>query len=106
MRTIPGTYIDYQRCSYDELCQEARDAIDAVVNSHAFGAQMNEQTALMLLRFLGMNDGEADDLLTDARLEAMKPLTRQSGLNMDQDSAPEKTGLTQANVQSTLTGGK
>ncbi len=31
MKTIPGTGDDYSRCDYDELCSEAREAIDAVV---------------------------------------------------------------------------
>jgi hypothetical protein len=69
---IPGTFDDYQRCSYDELCQEARTAIDAIVNSHALGARMDEQTALALLRLLGLSDHEAADLLADVRHEASK----------------------------------
>jgi len=72
-KTIPGTADDYVRCSYDELCREARDAIDAVVNSHALNTRINGEDALMLLRFLGMCDAEAADLLSDARHEASQP---------------------------------
>lgn len=70
---MPGTYDDYSRCSYDELCSEARDAIDAVVNSHALGMRIGTNDALMLLRFFGLCDAEADDLLIDARHEASQP---------------------------------
>lgn len=70
MSTIPGTAENFVRCSYDELCQEARDAIDAVVNSHALGMKMTEAVALSLLRFIGLDDDEADDMLTAAREEA------------------------------------
>lgn len=70
--TIPGTPDDYVACSYDELCSEARDAIDAIVNSHSVGASMSEEIATALLRFLGMNSDEAKELLADARLEASR----------------------------------
>jgi hypothetical protein len=32
MRTIPGTFDDISRCDYDELCDEARDGIDAILS--------------------------------------------------------------------------
>lgn len=70
MKTIPGTGDDYSRCDYDELCSEAREAIDAVVNSHALGMKMSGPVAMMLLRFLGICDAAADDLLTAACEEA------------------------------------
>jgi hypothetical protein len=68
--TMPGTFDNVSRCSYDELCAEARAGIDAVVNSHTLGMRMPESIALMLLRFIGMDDDEAADLLTSAREEA------------------------------------
>lgn len=70
---IPGTFDDYSRCSYDELCEEARRAIDGVVNSHALGARISEPVALALLKLLGMSDVDATDLLADARTEATQP---------------------------------
>lgn len=73
IRTIPGTFDDYSRCDYDELCSEARDAIDAVVRSHAHGSRMDGDTAMMLLRFLGMCDVAAADLLSAERDEASQP---------------------------------
>lgn len=68
-RTIPGTADDYARCDYDELCSEARDGIDAILSAHVSGA-MREPDALMLLRFLGMCDAAAVDLLSAERIEA------------------------------------
>lgn len=72
MLTIPGTFDDISRCSYDELCSEAQQAIDAVVNSHTVGSRISEPLALAILRLLGMSDDEADELLSDARIEAQK----------------------------------
>lgn len=69
MRTIPGTADDYSRCDYDELCSEAREAIDAVLSAHVAGV-MREPVALMILRFLGMCDVAAVDLLAAERHEA------------------------------------
>lgn len=70
--TIPGTYADISRCDYDELCEEARIAIDATLAAHTSGV-MGEAVALMLLRFLGMCDAAAMDLLEAERLEASQP---------------------------------
>ena len=70
--TIPGTPDPYIACSYDELCTEAQSAIDGVVNLHALGARITEPVALAILRFIGMDAGEASDLLADARHEASK----------------------------------
>lgn len=42
--------------------------IDAVVNAHSLGGHMAEDDALALLVVLGMDKGEADELLADARL--------------------------------------
>jgi len=72
MHTIPGTADDYSRCDYDELCQEAREAIDAVLASHVAGV-MREPVALMILRFMGMSDAAAADLLAAERFEAAQP---------------------------------
>lgn len=72
MRTIPGTADDYSRCDYDELCEEAREAIDAVLSAHTAGV-MREPVALMILRFLGMCDDAAADLLAAERFEASQP---------------------------------
>lgn len=72
MRTIPGTADDWSRCDYDELCDEAREAIDAIVSAHTAGV-MREPTALMILRFLGMCDAAAGDLLAAERFEASQP---------------------------------
>lgn len=69
MRTIPGTADDYSRCDYDELCSEAREAIDAVLSAHTAGV-MREPVAIMILRFLGMCDVAAVDLLAAERHEA------------------------------------
>lgn len=71
-RTIPGTADDWSRCDYDELCAEAREAIDAVLSAHVAGA-MREAPALMLLRFIGMCDAAAVDLLAAERLEEGTP---------------------------------
>ena len=71
-RTIPGTADDYSRCDYDELCEEAREAIDAVLSAHTAGV-MREPVALMILRFLGMCDVAAADLLAAERFEASQP---------------------------------
>lgn len=71
-RTIPGTADDYSRCDYDELCEEAREGIDAILSAHTAGA-MREPVALMLLRFLGMCDYAAKDLLAAERFEASQP---------------------------------
>lgn len=70
--TIPGTYENISRCEYDDLCSEAREAIDAVVNSHSVGSRISERVALALLRHLGLADDVADELLSDARIEAQK----------------------------------
>lgn len=72
MRTIPGTADDYSRCDYDELCDEARDAIDAVLSAHTSGV-MSEPVAMMILRFIGMCDDAARDLLAAERFEASQP---------------------------------
>ena len=72
MRTIPGTADDWSRCDYDELCPEARDAIDAILFAYTDGA-MKEPVALMLLRFIGMCDAAAADLMVDELLESSKP---------------------------------
>lgn len=69
---IPGTYDDISRCDYDELCDEAREAIDAVVNSHALGAPISEPVALAILKLLGLCDLVADELLSAARIEAQQ----------------------------------
>lgn len=69
MRTIPGTFDDISRCDYDELCEEAREGIDAVLAAHTAGV-MKHDTAMMLLRFIGLADVAADDLLTSERIEA------------------------------------
>ena len=45
--------------------------IDAVANAH-IGVPMKERHALMLLAKLGMDSGEAEELLADARHEATK----------------------------------
>lgn len=45
-----------------------QELIDAVVNSHSVGGHMAEDDALALLVMLGMDRGEADELLSDARL--------------------------------------
>lgn len=71
-RTIPGTADDYSRCDYDELCAEAREAIDAILFAHTDGA-MGEPMALMLLRFIGLCDVAAVDLLASEREEALQP---------------------------------
>lgn len=68
--TIPGTYANISRCEYDDLCIEAREAIDAVVNAHSVGSPITERVALALLRHLGLADDVADDLLSAARIEA------------------------------------
>lgn len=72
VRTIPGTADDYVRCEYDELCSEAREAIDAVLAAHTAGV-MKEPVATMILRFLGMCDVAAHDLLSAERFEASQP---------------------------------
>jgi len=54
------------------LCDEAREAIDAIVSAHTAGV-MREPTALMILRFLGMCDAAAGDLLAAERFEASQP---------------------------------
>ena len=72
MRTIPGTADDYSRCDYDELCDEAREAIDAVLSAHIAGT-MKEPVALMIMRFLGLCDVCASDLLESERREASQP---------------------------------
>lgn len=69
MRTIPGTFDDISRCDYDELCAEARDGIDAILSAHVAGV-MQEPVALMLLRFIGLCDAAASDLLAAERIEA------------------------------------
>lgn len=69
MRTIPGTADDYSRCDYDELCDEAREAIDAVLSAHTAGV-IHEPVATMILRFIGMCDAAARDLLAAERFEA------------------------------------
>lgn len=71
-RTIPGTADDYSRCDYDELCGEAREAIDAILAAYVAGA-MQEPVALMIMRFIGMCDHCADGLLESERLEASQP---------------------------------
>jgi hypothetical protein len=45
-----------------------QDLIDAVVNAHSVGGHMREVDALALLVMLGMDNGEADELLAEARL--------------------------------------
>ena len=45
-----------------------QELIDAVVNAHSLGGHMDEDDALALLVLLGMDKGEADELLSDARL--------------------------------------
>ena len=72
LRTIPGTADDYSRCDYDELCTEAREAIDAVLAAHTSGT-MNEPVAIMIMRFLGMCDAAAQDLLIAERFEVSQP---------------------------------
>lgn len=72
LRTIPGTFDDYSRCDYDELCDEAREAIDAVLSAHTAGV-MREPVAMMILRFIGMCDDAARDLLAAERFEASQP---------------------------------
>ena len=72
MRTIPGTADDYRRCDYDDLCEEARESIDAILSAHVVGA-MKEPVAMMLLRFIGMSDVAASDLLAAERFEAAQP---------------------------------
>jgi hypothetical protein len=69
MRTIPGTYDNISRCDYDELCAEAREGIDAVLAGHTAGV-IREPVAMMLLRFIGMCDEAARDLLAAERFEA------------------------------------
>lgn len=69
LRTIPGTFDDISRCDYDELCDEAREGIDAVLAGHTAGV-IKHGTAMMLLRFLGLADVAADDLLIAERIEA------------------------------------
>ena len=69
MRTMPGTFDDISRCDYDELCEEARDGIDAILSAHTAGV-MREPVALMLLRFVGLCDAAAVDLLAAERIEA------------------------------------
>lgn len=69
MRTIPGTYANVSRCDYDDLCAEAREGIDAVLSAHVAGT-MKEPVAIMLLRFLGMHDAAASELLEAERIEA------------------------------------
>lgn len=69
MRTIPGTADDYSRCDYDELCAEAREGIDAILSAHTAGL-VREPVALMLLRFLGLCDAAAVDLLASERVSA------------------------------------
>jgi hypothetical protein len=70
--TIPGTPDDYVACEYDELCSEARQCIDAVVNSNSVGTRIGDDVAMAILRFLGVQSDEAGDLLEDARIEAQK----------------------------------
>jgi hypothetical protein len=50
-----------------------QEMIDAVVNAHiGDGAHLSERIARGLLVRLGMDAGEADELLTDARLCAQQ----------------------------------
>lgn len=44
------------------------ELIDAVVNAHSLGGHMREADALALLVMLGMENDEAGELLSDARL--------------------------------------
>ena len=46
--------------------------IDAVANAH-IGVPIDEEDALELLKLLGMDPDEADDLLTAQREEASQP---------------------------------
>jgi hypothetical protein len=48
------------------------ELIDAVANAHV-GARLLETEALALLKLLGMDPNEADDLLTSQREEAGQP---------------------------------
>lgn len=68
--------VDAMRC--EGCCPECKEdgerqtLIDAVANAH-IGVWLSEQDALGLLQLLGMDVGEADDLLTAQREEASQP---------------------------------
>lgn len=63
---------EHLRTEHEIDPQQRQDLIDAVANAH-IGVRMFEVDALALLKLIGMDPQEADDLLTAQREEAGQP---------------------------------
>lgn len=62
----------HEGVSYDVLDHETQAMVDAVLGAHVAGA-MHEGDAVRIMRRLGMQSGEAIELLDAERLEAAQP---------------------------------
>lgn len=58
--------------SYDELDAESKSMVDAVLRAHVAGS-MHEGDAVRIMVRVGMDQGEAIELLSAERIEASQP---------------------------------